>query len=164
MRHDERQRALLLRAYVDEMDIDAVDLRDELRQRVESRLHLAPIVVRPPILHELLDGFQSHALRLIGDDLAIRPARCLQTVAQVDKRVLGDVDVEGANFVALGCRGGVYRQETGRTRGRNAYRRGGEKLPTVLTSLKSGCHLTRLIDEIFHDVCSCCRCAGVSPC
>ncbi|MGY4427900.1 hypothetical protein ACVWWO_000377 [Bradyrhizobium sp. F1.13.1] len=42
MRDDQRQCVLMLRANVNEMDIKAVDLGDELRQGVELRLHLAP--------------------------------------------------------------------------------------------------------------------------
>ena len=37
---DERQRVLVLRANVDEVDVEPVDLGDELRQRVQLASHL----------------------------------------------------------------------------------------------------------------------------
>src|SRR2546426_3440291 len=40
---DDGQRILFLRAHVNEMNINAVDSRCELRQRGESRLALAPV-------------------------------------------------------------------------------------------------------------------------
>ena len=49
VRNDERQRVLVLRADVDEVDVEPVDLGDEVRQRLEPRLALAPVVLRRPI-------------------------------------------------------------------------------------------------------------------
>ena len=40
--HDQRHGVLVLRAHVDEVDLDPVDLGRELRQRVELRLAVAP--------------------------------------------------------------------------------------------------------------------------
>ena len=53
VRDDERQRVLVLRADVDEMDVQPIDLGDELRQRVQPRLDLAPVVFRRPVAREL---------------------------------------------------------------------------------------------------------------
>ena len=64
MRDDERQRVLVLRAHVDEVDVQPVDLGDELRQGVEPRLALAPVVVRRPVARERLRRRELHALRL----------------------------------------------------------------------------------------------------
>jgi hypothetical protein len=48
--HDyDRQRAVMFGAHVDEADVDAIDLGDELRQGVQLRLHLAPVVVGCPM-------------------------------------------------------------------------------------------------------------------
>jgi hypothetical protein len=44
---DQRQRVLVLGADVDEMNVKPVDLRCEIRQGVEFRLALAPVVVCP---------------------------------------------------------------------------------------------------------------------
>jgi len=41
---------------VDEMNVEPVDLGDELRQRVEPRLDLPPVVAGLPILRELAAG------------------------------------------------------------------------------------------------------------
>ena len=51
---DERQRVFMLRTNVDEVNVEPVDLGDELRQGVQLRLALAPVVVRRPIARELL--------------------------------------------------------------------------------------------------------------
>ncbi len=52
--HDKRQRVLMLRANVDEVDVEAVDLGDEHRQRVELRFDLPPVVpVRRAIAHAI---------------------------------------------------------------------------------------------------------------
>src|SRR5206468_11306041 len=54
MRHDQRQRVLLGGADVDEVDIDAVYLGDELRQGIQPCLDPPPIVVGAPVTHERL--------------------------------------------------------------------------------------------------------------
>ena len=63
VRDDERQRVLVLRADVDEVDVEPVDLGDELRQRVQLRLDLAPVVLGRPVARELLHRRELHALR-----------------------------------------------------------------------------------------------------
>ena len=45
----ERQRVLVLRANVDEVDVQPVDLGDELREGVQARLARAPVVFRHPV-------------------------------------------------------------------------------------------------------------------
>jgi dihydrofolate reductase len=47
VRHDQRQRVLLLGADVDEVDLHSVDLGRKLRKRVEPRLDPAEVVVLP---------------------------------------------------------------------------------------------------------------------
>ena len=56
----------MLRAHVDEMDVEPVDLGDELRQRVQPRLDLAPVVVGRPVARELLHRRELHALRCVA--------------------------------------------------------------------------------------------------
>ena len=63
VRDDHRQRILVLRADVQEVDVDAVDLGEELRERVEPRLDLAPVVLRRPVVGEGLHRRELHALR-----------------------------------------------------------------------------------------------------
>ena len=54
VRDDERQRMLMLRANVDEVNVEPIDLGHEFRQGVQSRLDLAPVVLRRPIVGERL--------------------------------------------------------------------------------------------------------------
>ena len=81
VRHDQRQRILVPRPDVDEVDVHPVDLRRELRQRVQSRFAPAPVVVRRPVAGERLDRRQLHALRPVGDELLRR-----QRVAAIRRR------------------------------------------------------------------------------
>jgi hypothetical protein len=69
MGHDERQRVLVRRLDVDEVDVHPVDLGLELGQSVQLRLDLAPVVVRRPVGDERLDRRQLNALRPVIDKL-----------------------------------------------------------------------------------------------
>ena len=79
---------------------DAVDLGRELRQGVELRLGLAPVVVGGPISGELLNRRQLHALRPIFDKLFGGQARRLDAAAQVGQCLFRNVDLERTD---LGC-------------------------------------------------------------
>ena len=68
---------------VNEVNVEPVDLGQELRQGVQLRLHLAPIVIGCPIARELLNHRQRHALRVIRDRFPLRPARHRQALAQL---------------------------------------------------------------------------------
>ena len=61
MRDQERHRTLMARLDVGELDINAIDARDELRQRIQFRLGLPPIIRRAPVTDEFLDLGQLHA-------------------------------------------------------------------------------------------------------
>ena len=98
--HDQRQRVLVRRLDVDEVDVHAVDLGRELRQRVQLRLGLAPVVVGRPVARELLHRRQLHALRPIFDELLAGPARRGDAAAQVGERLIGNVEVERTD---VGC-------------------------------------------------------------
>jgi hypothetical protein len=52
VRDDHGQRVLMLRANVNEMNVQPVDLGDEMRQGLQFRLALTPIVVFAPIIRE----------------------------------------------------------------------------------------------------------------
>ena len=100
VRDDERQRILMLRTNVDEMDVEPVDLGDEVRQGVQPRLDLAPVVLGRPIARELLNRRELHALRVIRDGFPLGPSRRRDAPAQfVDVR-LRKVDGDGADRVA----------------------------------------------------------------
>jgi hypothetical protein len=62
VRHDHGQRVLVRRLHVDEVDVHTVDLGLELRQRVQSRFALAPVVIGRPVPGQLLHRRQLHAL------------------------------------------------------------------------------------------------------
>ena len=95
MRHDQRQRVLVLGRDVDEVDVHAVDLGRELRQRVQLRLGLAPVVLGFPVTGELLDRRQLNALGPICDQLLGGPARPGDAVAQLGELLFRNVDVKG---------------------------------------------------------------------
>src|SRR3989442_5748662 len=106
MRDDERQRILVRRLDVDEVDVEPVDLRDELRQRVQPRLEPPKVVLAAPVAHELLNGRELHALCLVCDGLPFGPARRLNAPAKVDEgssgtsRRKGRIAVSSATAVA----------------------------------------------------------------
>jgi hypothetical protein len=58
----ERQRVLVRRLDVDEVDVEAVDLRDELRQGVQPRLDSPEVVLGAPVANELLPRRELNAL------------------------------------------------------------------------------------------------------
>jgi hypothetical protein len=62
MCHDHRQRVRMRGADVNEMNVEAVDLGDELRQGVEARFDLAPVVIGLPVTDEVLQHRQRHTL------------------------------------------------------------------------------------------------------
>src|ERR1700739_431358 len=67
---------------MDEMNAEPVDLGHEVRQGHQLSLARAPVVVRGPVTRQLLNRFQLHALRMIGDGFHVGPARCLYALAQ----------------------------------------------------------------------------------
>jgi hypothetical protein len=60
--HDQRQRVLVLRPDMDEVDVQAIDLGHELLKAVQRRLTPAPVVVRPPVAREVLHHPERHTL------------------------------------------------------------------------------------------------------
>jgi len=73
VRDDQRQRVLVLGADMNEMDVEPVDLGYEIGQAVQFRLALAPVVVAAPVAREVLHHRKRHALRVVGDRLALGP-------------------------------------------------------------------------------------------
>ena len=102
VRHDQRQRVLVRRPHVDEVDVHAVDLGRELRQRVQLRLARAPVVLRRPVAGERLDRRQLHALRPISDELTGGPARRSETAAQLGELLLRNLNPERTDGVVRG--------------------------------------------------------------
>ncbi|RDL47874.1 hypothetical protein BLJAPNOD_05099 [Ensifer sp. M14] len=83
MRHYEWKRIGMTGAHVDEVDIKAVDVRQKLRQGVQSCLYTAPIVAILPILNERLQFGDLYALRSVVDRFNVRPSCLRQTALEV---------------------------------------------------------------------------------
>ena len=91
---DQRKRVLVLRANVDEVDVQPVDLGDEVRDGVQPRLALAPVVLGRPVASEVLHERERHALRVIVDGLLFGPARGRDSGTQVVEIPVADLDRE----------------------------------------------------------------------
>ena len=130
MRHDERQRVLMLRTNVDEMNVQAVDVGQELGYRVQLLLGLSPVVGSLPIVDQLPQFVGLDALRAVGHRFTIRPPRRGKTLAKVDQRRLGNFGPERPDLSGSGrhCVGGVrcddHQREDGR---RKSDRRAAEQ-------------------------------------
>src|SRR5881398_1467859 len=94
MRDDEWQRILMFRPNVDEMNIQSIDLGDELRQGVQFRLDLAPVVLSRPIPRECLNRRELYALRCILDRFAFRPLGCVDAPAQFSELRFRNIHME----------------------------------------------------------------------
>ena len=91
---DQRQRVLVPRPDVDEVDVHPVDVGLELRQAVQFRLAPAPVVVGRPVARQLLQHRLLHALRSVGDQLLAGPGRRGDAAAKAGDRFLGHIDRE----------------------------------------------------------------------
>jgi hypothetical protein len=97
VRDDQRQRVLVLRLDVDEVDAKPVDLGGELRQRAQLRLARAPVVTGAPVGHQRLDRRQLHALRPIGDGLLAGLACGRDAPLKLGQVFVWHVDLERAD-------------------------------------------------------------------
>src|SRR5437763_11051286 len=93
----------MTRLHVDEVDVEAIDLRHELRERVQPRREPLEVIVVAPIASECLKHRQLHALRRIGDGLFAGKARSGDALAQVGDLFFGQVDAEGTDCGCCGC-------------------------------------------------------------
>src|SRR6202047_545440 len=100
VRDYDRQSPLMLRTNVDEMNVQPVDLGDELRQRVQFRLALAPIVFGP-MAREFLSRRKLHALRCIRDRFPLRPLCCVYAPAQISKFRFGKIHTKWSNSILV---------------------------------------------------------------
>ena len=94
VRHDQRQRVLVLGPDVDEVDVDAVDLGRELRQRVQLRLGPAPVVLPGPVARQRLERRQLHTLGAVVDQLPARQPRRRDAATQLRKPLFRELDLE----------------------------------------------------------------------
>jgi hypothetical protein len=104
VRDDQRQRALVPGADVDEMTVQPVDLGQELRQVVQPRLALAPVVASRPVARELLRHREPCALGVVGDRLALGPPSRIYAPAQLGELGLRETDLKRANGGVVAAR------------------------------------------------------------
>ena len=98
---DQRKRILLARPDVDEMNVEPVDVRHELREGIQLRFCLAPIVICRPVVRELPHRRELHALGLICDRLAVRPPGRRDPSAEIEERLFRNVDAERADCIVF---------------------------------------------------------------
>jgi len=94
MGHDQRQRVLARGADVYEDDVQPVDYRLELRQRVQPRLGRPPVIAVGPVTAKVPQVRKRHTLEPVGNELRLGLARLPQTPPQVGQFRLGNVDQE----------------------------------------------------------------------
>ena len=102
VRDEQRQRVLVRRLDVDEMDLEPVDLGLELRQRVQPRLDLAPIVLVGPVAGEGVDRRRLDALRRLRDELPAGPLRRGKAAPQLGELLVANLDPELADRRCFG--------------------------------------------------------------
>jgi hypothetical protein len=95
VRENDRQRVLLRRAHVDEMNANPVDLRPVLREGVDASLKAAPVILVAPVRNERLGLLEGDALRPVADGFALRPPRGRQSALEIVQRCLRYTDLEG---------------------------------------------------------------------
>ena len=93
----QRQRVVVRRADVDEVDVEAVDLGEVLVEPVEHGLAGPPVVRVGPVLRDLPHVRERDPLRPVVDHLSVAPARAVQPVAEVGEIGVGDGDGERAD-------------------------------------------------------------------
>jgi hypothetical protein len=94
----EEQRHGALRAgNVDEVQLDAADVRRELRQRVDARLVPSPIKGLPPVGQQGLQRREAGAGRPCGQGRLVGQPGARQALAQVGERIFGNVNFEGVD-------------------------------------------------------------------
>ena len=86
---------------MDEVDVHAVDLGDELRQRVQSRLDAPKVVVGRPVARQLLNRRQLHALRPVSDEFLAGPARRRNPSTHVIQGLTRNLNLKGADVYAV---------------------------------------------------------------
>ena len=92
VRDDQRERVGLGRARVDEVHARAVDLGEEVVERVERRLGSPPVVLVAPVRDELDEIAAVGAVVPPGVGKLLREARAGEAFAEVDEIGFGDVD------------------------------------------------------------------------
>ena len=103
VRDDERQRVVVLRTHVNEMNVQPIDLGDELRHGVQPRFARAPVIRRRPIARERLNRRELDALRCIGDRFPFGPPGRVDAPPQFGEFRFRNVHVKRANRGLVSC-------------------------------------------------------------
>src|ERR1700758_2263711 len=85
------------------MNVQPIDLRDEIRQGVQSRFDFAPVVICRPIASERLSRRELYSLRSVCNCFSFRPLRCVDTPAQFSKFRLRKLLSKGPNRILVRC-------------------------------------------------------------
>src|SRR5262245_8274768 len=85
------------RANMQEVKVEAFNLGAVLGKAVEPRFAEAPVVVCAPVLDERPEFGEGHALRPVGDSLALGPANARQALPQIVECALRSAIGEGAD-------------------------------------------------------------------
>ena len=89
----------MFRPSVDEVNVQPVDLGDELRQGVQLRLALTPVVISCPISRECLNRSEPHALRGICYCFPVRPTGRVDAPAQFGEFCFRNINLKRTDFV-----------------------------------------------------------------
>src|SRR3954470_10877099 len=87
---------------MNEVNVEPVDVCDELREGVEPRFSLAPVVVLRPVTRERLNRGELHALRSVSDRFAIGPPCSTYAPAQFRKLRLREIHMKRTKRTGVG--------------------------------------------------------------
>ena len=102
VRHDQRQRVGVGRANVDEVDVETIEARHELRQAVQLRLEPPPVIFGAPVPHEFLELRERRSLGSVINRLSVGPARRGDASTQLVDLRLRDLDAERPDCCGTG--------------------------------------------------------------
>src|ERR1700730_8623180 len=120
---------LMRRAHMDEVDVTIGTTRLVLREAIELRLARTPIVISCPIVDDILEIAQRHALRPIIDRFRLRPSRGEQTAPEILKFGLSGFDSKRPDV----AHGSVLDSLEYRQRGSKSHPYGLLRCPTSLS-------------------------------
>src|SRR5580698_4726759 len=89
----------MLRANMNEMNVETVDLGDELWKSVQPRFDFTPVVFLRPILRDFLHCVELDALRCIPNEFLLRPPSRSNASAQFGEIRFRDIHVKWANRI-----------------------------------------------------------------
>jgi hypothetical protein len=99
VRDDQRQCIFMFGTNMNKMNVEPIDLGYELRQGVQFRLALAPVVICRPRAREFLKSCELHALRFIRDRLPLGPPCRVYAPAQFGKFRFRNIHMKRTNRI-----------------------------------------------------------------